>query len=161
MRLSIGILLLALSTGLFAQDILDAQTDGLLLFHRVTKKEHVIAFGKKVVVRTFKGDQLKGRLTGRTEDAILLDGQEVLLKDIFRLSYHSFGSKLKAIGIGILGIGVGFSGPVLASDGGGSGVVNGGLLTVGGVGIFAVGIAQWRIGRRFYMDVEWKAKPLS
>ena len=128
---------------------------GLNLYHRAKRIQTVIAYGTKVTLRDSNGLH-RGRLTDNTKTEVFIDGIPFDLKDVLWIGRRSLGSKFKGAGLALLGLGIGFSGPVLVSGGTGNGYVNGILLSAVGGGVIGLSVSQFRNGRRYYLDSDWK-----
>lgn len=136
----------------------DISIDGIELLHRARKVTRVIPIGEKIILRT-ETERVRGELEGVDSEHVTVDGKAYPIRDLIWISQRTFTSYLLATGLAILGLGMTGSGVVYITESERGGFINGGLITMAGVGITTLSYASFRNGRRIYLDSEWKLIP--
>ena len=152
MRVILILLLLGTSGYGWGQEV---GARGIDMFHRARKTTKHIPFGKKIILRT-ENERVRGVLEGLDSENIIVDGNAYPIRDLIWISQRTITSYLLASSLAILGLGMAGSGVIYIVESERGGFINGGLITVAGLGITSLSYTSFRNGRRLYLDSEWK-----
>lgn len=156
-------------------------SESLVIQHQQKEgRQYSVNKGKKIKVRTYNGEKIKGRLTAIYADTILIDDRKVAVSEIQSITARGAGSvAAKATGIvvmlaGLLGFVLGLIVTALgfreAEELSGCGaifvviilVTFGVALAGGGLIVFLLGLIPFGLGfaagKRFRLDKKWKIR---
>ncbi len=153
------LILVLLSLSVFAHGQ-EEGVDGIELLHRARRVTRVIPLGEKIIIRT-QTERVRGVLEGVGSEDITVDGKAYPIRDLIWMSQRTLGSYALATAMAILGLGMTGSGVIYIADSERGGFINGGLITLAGVGVSTLAYSGFRNGRRIYLDSEWKIIPPS